>query len=312
MAGYYREFIKGYADLTAPLQHLKKQNVDFEWGEEQQKAFEDVKTALTNPPVLAMPTQDGAYVLDTDASDVAIAGILHQWQYSEEVKKNVLKVIGYASRSLTDAQTRYGAAKLEMFAALKMIEKFAPHLANRTFLLRVDCSALSWLQTYGTQQNSLAARWIARLEGYHFRVEQRSRTKHRNADGLSKRTNEVKVKRQTTDKEDTSIKEKKKARLPFLDPRDWSKIPQLTSADITEEEHLDDSRQIQVAPEQEPPKPDPHTTPATTEPQPTQAGETVLYPTKGTLYTPPPDVAPVQGNEHDPGRILSWIVTRES
>ena len=147
MAGYYREFIKGYADLTAPLQHLKKQNVDFEWGEEQQKAFEDVKTALTNPPVLAMPTQDGAYVLDTDASDVAIAGILHQWQYSEEVKKNVLKVIGYASRSLTDAQTRYGAAKLEMFAALKMIEKFAPHLANRTFLLRVDCSALSWLQT---------------------------------------------------------------------------------------------------------------------------------------------------------------------
>ena len=57
----------------------------FEWGEEQQKAFEDVKTALTNPPVLAMPTQDGAYVLDTDASDVAIAGILRQWQYSEEV-----------------------------------------------------------------------------------------------------------------------------------------------------------------------------------------------------------------------------------
>ena len=80
MAGYYREFLKGYADLTAPLQHLKKQNVDFEWGEEQQKAFEDVKTALANPPVLAMPTQDGAYVLDTDASDVAIAGILHQWQ----------------------------------------------------------------------------------------------------------------------------------------------------------------------------------------------------------------------------------------
>ena len=182
----------------------------------------------------------------------------------KKVKKNVLKVIGYASRSLTDAQTRYGAAKLEMFAALKMIEKFAPHLANRTFLLRVDCSALSWLQTYGTQQSSLAARWIARLEGYHFRVEQRSRTKHRNADGLSKRTNEVKVKHQTTDKEKTSIKEKKKARLPFLDPRDWSKIPQLTSADITEEENLGDSRQIQVAPEQERPKTDPHVTPATT------------------------------------------------
>ena len=138
-----------------------------------------------------MPTQDGEYVLDTDASDVAIAGILHQWQYSPEVDKQVLKVIGYASRSLTDAQTRYGAAKLEMFAALKVIEQFAPYLANKRFLLRVDCSALPWLRTFGVQQNSLAAPWIARLEGYYFRVEQRSRARHQNADGLSKRTNDL-------------------------------------------------------------------------------------------------------------------------
>ena len=191
-------------------------------------------------------------------------------------QEDVFKVIGYASRSLTDAQTRYGDAKLEMFAALKMIEKLAPHLANRTFLLRVDCAALSWLQTYDTQQNSLAARWIARLEGYHFRVEQRSRTKHRNVDGLSKRTNEVKTKHQTTDKEDTSLKEKKKARLPFLDPRDCSKIPQLTSVDITEEEHLDNMRQVQIAPELERPKSDSPATPATAEPQLTQVEETVL------------------------------------
>ena len=85
-------------------------------------------------------------MLDTDASDVAIAGILHQWQDCEGKQK--LRVIAYASRTLDDCQKKYGAAKLEMFCALKMIEKFSPYLCMRKFVLRVDCSALSWLKTY--------------------------------------------------------------------------------------------------------------------------------------------------------------------
>ena len=249
LSGYYREFIKGYASIIAPLQALKKQNAEYIWGDEQQQAFEKLKETLVNPPVLAMPSQDGEYVLDTDASDVAIAGILHQWQYSPEVDKQVLRVIGYASRSLTDAQTRYGAAKLEMFAALKMIEKFAPYLANKRFLLRVDCSALSWLRTYGVQQNSLGARWIARLEGYYFRVEQRSRARHQNADGLSKRTNDLEPR-------DAPQEIPQHAPLPFLEDADIAKLPELEPecqqgdeelpAPILQTAPLDNSSQVGV------------------------------------------------------------------
>ena len=157
-------------------------------------------------------------ILDTDASDVAIAGILHQWQHSPEKKKPVLRVIGYASRSLTETQMKFGAAKLEMFAALKMIERFSPYLGNAKFLLRVDCSALTWLQTCGNE-NPLAARWVARLEGFNFTVEQRARGHHRNADGLSKRTNELQKKVVGENAED-----KKQATLPFLDSEDLSKL----------------------------------------------------------------------------------------
>ena len=88
-----------------------------------------------------------------------------------------------------------------MFAALKMIEKFAPYLCLRKFKLRVDCSALSWLKTYAIQENSMAARWIARLEGFYFTVEQRAREKHMNADGLSKRTQDLELKGEEIDKE---------------------------------------------------------------------------------------------------------------
>ena len=51
-----------------------------------------------------------------------------------------------------------------------------------------DNQVLSWLKTYSTDQ-ALIGRWIMTLDKYHFRVEHRPRTQHRNADGLSKRTN---------------------------------------------------------------------------------------------------------------------------
>ena len=54
-ASYYREFIKGYAEIASPLQSMKKLNVEFTWGKEQQDAFERIKQALMEPPVLAMP-----------------------------------------------------------------------------------------------------------------------------------------------------------------------------------------------------------------------------------------------------------------
>ena len=78
-ANYYREFIKGYADKVYPMQKLmRNKGKKFEWNDEAQVAFENIKRELCEAPVLGMLTEDGMYVLDTDASVVAISGILHQ------------------------------------------------------------------------------------------------------------------------------------------------------------------------------------------------------------------------------------------
>ena len=50
----------------------------FVWGSEQQLIFNDIKKALIDATALAQPDSDGELVLDTDASAVAISGILHQ------------------------------------------------------------------------------------------------------------------------------------------------------------------------------------------------------------------------------------------
>ena len=78
-AKYYREFIKGYADKVYPMQKLmRNKGKNLEWNKEAQAAFENIKRELCEAPVLGLPTEKGMYTLDTDASVVAISGILHQ------------------------------------------------------------------------------------------------------------------------------------------------------------------------------------------------------------------------------------------
>ena len=77
-ANYYREFIKDYAVIAAPIQHLvRTRGTVMEWTPECQRAFEILKTLLCSAPILSMPTEDGRFYLDTDACEVAIAAILH-------------------------------------------------------------------------------------------------------------------------------------------------------------------------------------------------------------------------------------------
>ena len=82
-ANYYREFIKGYADKIYPMQKLmRNKGKKFSWTDEAQVSFENIKCELCEATVLGMPTEKGTFVLDTDASVVAISGILHQEQAS--------------------------------------------------------------------------------------------------------------------------------------------------------------------------------------------------------------------------------------
>ena len=79
-ANYYRKFIPGHAKLVAPLHAITGLGATFPWGDEQQQAFNAIKLALIEATALAQPDSEGEFVLDTDASAVAISGILHQWQ----------------------------------------------------------------------------------------------------------------------------------------------------------------------------------------------------------------------------------------
>ena len=126
---YYREFIKGYADKVYPMQKLmRNKGKKFEWNEEGQAAFENIKRELSEEPVLGMPKKKDTYVLDTDASVGAIAGILHQEQ--ERNGRTVFRPSAYGSKVLSDTEMKYGAPKAEMFVVVTFVENCRAYLGS--------------------------------------------------------------------------------------------------------------------------------------------------------------------------------------
>ena len=131
-ANYYRDFIKGFADKIYPLQRLmRNKGKKFTWTDEAQVSSENIKRELCEAPVLGMPTEKKKFVLDTDASVVAISGIVHQEQ--EWNGRTVLRPIAYGSKVLSDTELKYGAPKAEMFAVITFVEKYRAYLGSAPF-----------------------------------------------------------------------------------------------------------------------------------------------------------------------------------
>ena len=89
------------------MQELLKKNQHFYWNEKHQKAFDLLMQDLAEATALAAPIEEGQFGLDTVASLVAVAGILHQEQEHNGP-------IVYGSKSLTRTQLKYCAPKLEI------------------------------------------------------------------------------------------------------------------------------------------------------------------------------------------------------
>ena len=179
LGSYYRRFIKGYSDLVRPLTLLTHKNKPFIWTEACQISFETLKQKLTSSEIMAYPKDQGLYILDTDASDTQISGVLSQVQDGKE------RVISYGSRVLNKAEQNYCITDKELLAIRHFAEYYRQYLLGRHFLVRSDHQALTYLFKLKEPKGRIA-RWIEILSSYDFSIEYRRGTKHANADTLSR------------------------------------------------------------------------------------------------------------------------------
>ena len=82
---------------------------------------------------------------------------------------------------------KYGAPKQDMLVVVTIKEKWYASLADKEFTPRVDNIALRWLKTY-SMNKGMIGRWITALDRFKKKIVHRTREKHFNADGLSKKT----------------------------------------------------------------------------------------------------------------------------
>ena len=179
LGSYYRRFIKNYSDLVRPMTLLTHKNTPFVWSEACMKAFETLKQKLMGSEIMAYPRNEGQYILDTDASDTQISGILSQVQDGRE------RVISYGSRSLNKAERNYCITDKELLAIRHFVEYYRQYLLGRRFLVRSDHNALVFLFRMKEPKGRIA-RWIEILSAFDMSIEYRKSQRHGNADSLTR------------------------------------------------------------------------------------------------------------------------------
>ena len=184
MVCYYNKFIKNYAEISRPLYDLLVKNRKFVWGDQQQAAFEHLKEALVSAPILAYPSANGRYILDTDASNFAYGAVLSQLQEDENGIEQE-RVIAYYSKTLNQAEQRYCARRRELLAIQRSVKHFDVYLRGPEFTIRTDHASLQYIKTL-TEVTDQMFRWIMLLEQYSYKIEVRAGVDHANADTLSR------------------------------------------------------------------------------------------------------------------------------
>ncbi|GJS79275.1 putative reverse transcriptase domain-containing protein [Tanacetum coccineum] len=90
LAGYYRQFIKGFSKIARPMTKLTQKSIKFDWGEKAEAAFQLLKQKLCSAPILALPEGSENFMVYCNASHKGLGAVLMQRE----------KVIAYASHLL--------------------------------------------------------------------------------------------------------------------------------------------------------------------------------------------------------------------
>ena len=200
LASYYRRFIPNFAKWAGPLhaliipaatQHkirtgiLKKSEVpEFNWTDEYEKGFNNLKQALITAPILAYPDYSKPFILETDASLKGLGAVL-----SQRGEDGAVRVIAYASRSLRPGEKLmrdYSSAKIKLLALKwSVCEKFKDYLLGSKFTVYMDNNPLVYVKTSKLGVAQIC--WLSELALYDFDIIYKTGKSNLVADALSRR-----------------------------------------------------------------------------------------------------------------------------
>lgn len=175
LTGYYRKFVKNYGVIAAPLTKLLRKHA-FQWTSDATVAFEELKTALTTTPVLALPDFKRQFIIECDASDMGIGAVLQQEG----------RPISFYSHTLALRYQKLPAYEKVLIGLIKAVRHWNSYFWGQYFIVRTDHYSLKYLleQRIATPSQQ---RWVCKLLGYNFGIEYKPGHSNIVADALSRR-----------------------------------------------------------------------------------------------------------------------------
>ncbi|KAD7478366.1 hypothetical protein E3N88_01502 [Mikania micrantha] len=174
LAGYYRRFIKGFGMIARPMTELLKKDA-FKWNDDAQESFQNLKTALTTPPVLALPDFSKEFIIETDASANGLGAVLMQNNHP----------LAFISKALSIRQQALSVYEKELLAILLAVKQWHRYLIVKHFTIRTDQQSLKHLldQKIITPLQQI---WLSKLVGYDYDIVYKKGSENSVADALSR------------------------------------------------------------------------------------------------------------------------------
>ncbi len=178
---FYRHFIKGYSKVVKPMTQLTG-NDPWKWGKVQQDTFEELKRLLAEEVVLAIPTENGKFRVEVDASEGAIGAVLSQEQDGK------WRPVMFLSKSLTVTDRNYEIYDKNCSQLCLRSTSGGHYLmgAAQDFEIWTDHQNLQYFRK-PQKLNRRQAHWVTELAEYHFSLHHKPGVSNKKADLLSRR-----------------------------------------------------------------------------------------------------------------------------
>ncbi|XP_025791789.1 uncharacterized protein LOC112872970, partial [Panicum hallii] len=153
------EKVKAIKDWPTPV-NVSQKDVPFKWGDEQDQAFNELKTKLCEAPLLQLPDFGKTFEIECDASGIGIGGVLLQEG----------KPVAYFSEKLNGPHLNYSVYDKELYALVRVLEVWQHYLLPKEFVIHSDHEALKYLKSQG-KLNRRHAKWIEFIETFPYVVK---------------------------------------------------------------------------------------------------------------------------------------------
>ncbi|RVW68203.1 Transposon Ty3-G Gag-Pol polyprotein [Vitis vinifera] len=177
LAGYYRRFIEGFSKIALLLTKLTQKGVKFEWSDDCECSFQELKNRLVSAPILTIPSGSGGFVVYSDASHQGLGCVLMQHG----------RVVAYASRQLKPYEKNYPTHDLELAVVIFALKIWKHFLFGETCEIFTDHKSLKYLFSQ-KELNMRQRRWIELLKDYDCIIQYHPGKANVVADALSRKS----------------------------------------------------------------------------------------------------------------------------